>query len=594
MKRAIHQTIDFLKRNARAFVRAKRGNVAMMFGIAAVPLMIAVGAGVDFFRAAMVKNAMNEAIDAAALAIGSTPGLTQTTAKSLAQQYFDANYTADVTSFGKPQITAFNYDSTKGTVSITVTDQMPATVLKVAGYTQVPISASSTVVWGQSKIWVSLVLDSSGSMAQGDSSGSKMDALQNALTTSSTGLLAILQNAASNAGDVQVSIVPFVKNVNMGTSNVNAAWLDWTDWASPPLVNGAVMTDSSVMPVGSDPLNTFGPGDSCPFDGSDGYKCAPTNANDTKCYTGGGSDDCIATIPTSGTYKGYICPSMHIGGTTDGLGYHWYNGCWVATTASLVVPYVIASGSGATCKGHSSSNCSCTGSKSATVCSTKIWNHTWVANNHSTWGGCVMDRQRQGQTTNGASSSASVDYDITNTLPNTSNSDTRFPAENNLYCNSAKVTPLEYNWSDLNTQVNALNANGATNQAIGMEHGWQSLTPGLPYGAPAVPANTTRYIIILSDGLNTMDRWYGDGSTESTTADGYIDTRMNSVCSAAKADGVIIYSIYVNIGGKDGNSAPLQNCATDSTKFFALTSTSAVVTTFNQIAQQITNVRVSQ
>ncbi len=48
-----------------------------------------------------------------------------------------------------------------------------------------------------------------------------------------------------------------------------------------------------------------------------------------------------------------------------------------------------------------------------------------------------------------------------------------------------------------------------------------------------------------------------------------------------------------NLGGTDGNSAPLQNCATDSTKYFELTTTSAIVTTFNQIAQQITNVRVS-
>ena len=72
---------------------------------------------------------------------------------------------------------------------------------------------SSTVVWGQSKLWVALVLDNSGSMSQGDSGGSKMTALKNA----SNQLLTILQNAAANAGDVQVSITPFVKVVNVGT-----------------------------------------------------------------------------------------------------------------------------------------------------------------------------------------------------------------------------------------------------------------------------------------------------------------------------------------------------------------------------------------
>jgi len=109
-----------------------------------------------------------------------------------------------------------------------------------------------------------------------------------------------------------------------------------------------------------------------------------------------------------------------------------------------------------------------------------------------------------------------------------------------------------------------------------------------------VPDDTTRYIIFFSDGLNTMNRWWGDGSTENTTADGYIDAREKATCDAAKADGIVIYSIYVNVGnsGGSGNSAPLQYCASDPTKYFALTTTSGVVTTFNQIAQQITNVRV--
>jgi hypothetical protein len=41
-----------------------------------------------------------------------------------------------------------------------------------------------------------------------------------------------------------------------------------------------------------------------------------------------------------------------------------------------------------------------------------------------------------------------------------------------------------------------------------------------------------------------------------------------------------------------GNSAPLQYCASDATKYFSLTSTTALVTTFQKIAQQISNLRV--
>ncbi len=76
---------------ARDFLRCKRGNIAMMFGIALVPLMIGAGAGLDFARAMMVRQQTAEASDAAALAIGSIIGLNSTTAQSLAQKYFDAN-----------------------------------------------------------------------------------------------------------------------------------------------------------------------------------------------------------------------------------------------------------------------------------------------------------------------------------------------------------------------------------------------------------------------------------------------------------------------------------------------------------------------
>ena len=90
------------------------------------------------------------------------------------------------------------------------------------------------------------------------------------------------------------------------------------------------------------------------------------------------------------------------------------------------------------------------------------------------------------------------------------------------------------------------------------------------------------------------DRWWGDGSTENSTADKNIDDREKATCDAAKADGIVIYTIFLDIGGAHGNSAPLSYCATDSSKYFDLTSTTAVVDTFQQIAQQITNVRVSK
>lgn len=50
-----------------------------------------------------------------------------------------------------------------------------------------------------------------------------------ALNASNTGLLDLLKTAATNNGDVYVSIVPFVKDVNVGSSNPRASWMYFDD-----------------------------------------------------------------------------------------------------------------------------------------------------------------------------------------------------------------------------------------------------------------------------------------------------------------------------------------------------------------------------
>ena len=116
--------------------------------------------------------------------------------------------------------------------------------------------------------------------------------------------------------------------------------------------------------------------------------------------------------------------------------------------------------------------------------------------------------------------------------------------------------------------------NGNTNQAIGLQLGWQSLVGGGPFPAPpAMDPNYkyTQVIILLTDGLNTQDRWY--------TSQNSIDARQALTCANVKAAGITLYTVQVNTGG-DPTSTLLQNCASDSSKFFLLTSASQIVTAF--------------
>ena len=144
---------------------------------------------------------------------------------------------------------------------------------------------------------------------------------------------------------------------------------------------------------------------------------------------------------------------------------------------------------------------------------------------------------------------------------------------------------LSYDWTSLANKINAMQPNGNTNQAIGLQMGWQSLTAA-PFTIPAMDPNYkySQVIILLSDGLNTEDRWYTNASS--------IDARQQIACNNVKAAGITLYTVQVNTGN-DPTSTLLKNCASDPTKFFLLTSATQIVTTFNQIGTALSNLRVA-
>ncbi|HEX4302666.1 MAG TPA: TadE/TadG family type IV pilus assembly protein [Rhizomicrobium sp.] len=603
---------------ARAFLRNTDANVAMIFAISIIPVTIAAGAGLDLTRAMIVKSNLSEALDAAALSVGGQTTMTTAQMQTQAQNYFNANYKADA-NYGTPAAVAVSVSGQSITVTSSV--PMPTTLMGVAGIHTVTISSSSTVVWGQTKLWVSLVLDNTGSMCQTDTNPNASSPCTNppsnskiaALKSATHQLLTMLQSASANAGDVQVAIVPFSKTVNVGTSLAGSTWIDWSDWESAP----------------STPSTSIGPGSSCPWStGTQGYRCTTGAANGSST---------TSTIPSSGL----ICPSVRSASASTGMGGHYFNGCFsslpsqTSTTTTTVTTTTTTKqtctqvGSGTTscpnqsgypktaspvtntgsavvtagytgdsttvtnpnnsntvdgsksCSGRTTQTCTWTRTITANaVTSTAVatgvgpYNHIWTANDHTTWTGCLMDRNQ--------------DYDADATTP--TNATTDFPAENTDYCVTSAMGGLGYDWTSLSNQVDAMQPNGSTNQTIGFVWGWQSMTSSDPMNAPALPANTSRFIILVSDGLNTQDRFAGDGSNQSTT----VDNRMALACTNAKAAGIVVYTIFIDLNGTQGNSTVLQNCASDSSKYFDLTTTGAIITTLSAIGQQITNLRVSQ
>lgn len=203
----------------------------------------------------------------------------------------------------------------------------------------------------------------------------------------------------------------------------------------------------------------------------------------------------------------------------------------------------------------------------------------WVPANHSGWTGCVVDRDQ--------------DYDTKNTTPTTGNVGTLFPAEQYSYCNSGSsaylqpIMPLSYDWTSLKGRIDAMKPTGNTNQGIGLAWGWMTLSTGNPMNAPAKDPNYTYKdaIVLLSDGLNTQNRWYSNASQ--------IDARQKKLCDNAKAENITIYTVQVNTGS-DPTSSVLQYCASSGDKFYLVTSASQTVSVFKDIGSSLSKLRVAR
>jgi Flp pilus assembly protein TadG len=515
------------RRSLAAFAPARKGNVAITFALATLPIVGAVGFAVDYSHANSVKAAMQAALDSTALML-SKEAATDTNAKlqSNALKYFQALFTRPE---AKSITIAASYDSSAGSqVVVNGSAQVPTNFLGIIGYNNLTVNGSSTAKWGTSRLRVALVLDNTGSMADSGKIG--------ALKSATNSLLSQLQSAVTNAGDVYVSIIPFVKDVNLGASNWNSNYIYWGTAAQDPSLSDNNSWDANN---GSCSVGNYSTRSSCVSHSTcsiSGYNSQNSCTSAAVCSNPDETTQSSCTNNKACSKSGYSSKNscQNAGGT-------WANGTWTNGVWSAAI---------------------------------------WTPDNHNTWNGCVMDRG------NSSTPDTVNNYDTNVSLPSASINSSLYAAEQYSACPQA-VMGLNYNWSAMTSLVNAMSPNGNTNQAIGLQLGWLSLVGGGPFTAPALDSNYQyqQIIILLTDGLNTQDRWYTNQNS--------IDSRQQLTCNNIKASGVTLYTIQVNTGG-DPTSTLLQNCASSSDKFYLLTQANQITATFNEIGTNLTKLRLAK
>jgi Flp pilus assembly protein TadG len=194
--------------------------------------------------------------------------------------------------------------------------------------------------------------------------------------------------------------------------------------------------------------------------------------------------------------------------------------------------------------------------------------------------GCVTDRDQPNDTrdTNPTTSWAARFV----AAPVSSNSSNNWQRN----CDTGGLTtmlPLTNDWNALRAKANQMRASGNTNVSIGVAWGMHSLTSSLPMVEAETPKpDLEKYMIVLTDGENTQNRWTTNGNT--------IDARTLAACTEAKAQGIKVYTVRVINGDAD----LLRSCATSPSMYYDVQNVSGLVGVFGQIAGALSQLYIAK
>jgi Flp pilus assembly protein TadG len=490
-----------LRAVASKFRASNKGNVAMIYALALLPSLAAVGSAVDLTRAMVVKMRLGEALDAAGLAVGGTVGLSEAEMTAKAQKFFYANYPDEELG----TVTSLNVTASgNNLVNVSGSARIDTAFMGLFGIYYLDVSVNVEVTRESKGLEIALVLDNTGSMAD----SGKMPALKSA-TNELIGILFGEQNTPSH---LKMALVPFSQTVRVDTTTfINGGWMD---------INGNNPTAR---------LNFA----------NNRYAFQVWTTMSNKSWGG-----CMEARP-NGYEETDDAPSA-------------------GTPSTLFVPYFEP---------------------------------------------------------DGPDSSAYSGYTTYVTDGTNSNQDTRlrryqkYAGQNktdpNKDCNLQKILPLTNNKLTIQSYVNGMVTTGNTHISLGASWGWRVLSPTAPYteGVDYSDPEWTKAMVFMTDGVNTIptnNTWHKSsytafnfliraqlGTTNGGTAELELDDRTELVCNRIKDAGIRVYTILL-MENSNRSQNLMRNCATDPSLYFDSPTAAELTPVFQAIAQDLSNLRLSQ
>lgn len=513
------------------------GNVAIIFGLSALFLVAITGGAIDFSRINDARNKMQDAADIAVLRGALTASQGDDISGKAAQQAFDDNFDDKDVTLGEHSLKK-TVVSNVSKLNYTATATIKPIFLGLVGLGTQTLTVSSTAQSEINPFELAFVLDVTGSM----NDNSKLTNLKSSVTSV---LNSLLDANGQNSSKVKVGVVPFNTQVRMPTSATNA-YVDYTKCSTTEnKVTGRYYACLAAYQVYNAICNDA------------------KSSNKSSCLSNAASKMFYMLDNSAGTYSATARSYEKIAKNNYTL--------YTSTVTVTIDPatHKITSAP----PEYSANKNQPDYSAYTNYNPTDYTPFSPIKTNYaSSWTGCLVDRGQP--------------YDTLADAYNADIPDSAYPA---VDCNSSSpkvIQDMKTSISETKTYVNGLTANGSTNITIGVQMGMELLSPEAPYteGVAWGDPKMDKYMILVTDGENTGDRWYGQSQSSS------IDARTALACQAAKDKGITVFVVRV----MEGNSSMLQKCASKTIYYYDLKSASQLNATMADIFMRIGKLRIVQ
>jgi Flp pilus assembly protein TadG len=596
-------------------LRDERGGILVTAALSMLPITLMAFAAVEFHNFHRHRTQLQNALDAAALAVARAP--TTSTQAQLRTIYVtvlkghldlrpglvtlvEAEPNPATGAGGQPQLTYAN-----GQVTANATLSISPIVANLILNGDLRISGGSTVLREAKGLEVALVLDNTGSMLTNNRIG--------ITKTAATNFVNVLEQATvgtTNANSVKIGLVPFGATVKVGSGFQTASWMDTAGVS--PINNELFRTPTGAAVTAATSRFTLLSQMGVPWAGCVESRQAPHDVQDTApssgvpatLFTPYFSPDEADYLPASSSGSSTAEPSPHryVSGNSS---WTWQRGLNTQVTANDYVwdlKQAIRSGS------KSGNDETLGGLWSGYRIDFGVSNPDYVARfrTHVSSGASPFAYVWGAWGALGKYTTTAVDARLGDGYRP---SDYVSPRTSTLYgpnqgCNLAPIVRMTTNFTNVRTGINNMVADGATNIPMGLMWGWHLLSPNAPFsdGAAYGSPGLTKVIVLMTDGDNAINPYdytgvgYGfQGRVSASTMDAGVlnaglNSRMATLCTNAKASGIVIYSIRVE---QTGDTSLMRNCATAPEMFFDVKNASDLDSTFKKIAQSIQNLRIS-